>query len=98
MGINFTGEAGVYVPARDAIKITAVDGERLIDCYVTRSALDAVGCPDEHDPPTLLRHFQRERDTVEIAAMVKYRRALAPVMELDIEASDLATVLPAAAA
>jgi hypothetical protein len=46
---------------------------------------------------TVLRCFQRERDTVEIAAMVKYRPALAPTMEFNIEASDLACILPAAA-
>jgi hypothetical protein len=97
MGLNFIGETGVYLPARDAIKIVALDGERVIDCYVTRSALDAIGCPDDQGPE-LTRHFQRERDTVEIAAMVKYRRALTPLVELDIEAADLATVMPAAAA
>ena len=97
MGLNFTGEPGVYLPERDSIKIAAVDGERLIDCYVTRSALDAIGCPDD-DVSDLMRHFQRERDAVEVAAMVKYRRALAPVSDVTIEAADLATVLPAAAA
>jgi hypothetical protein len=97
MGINFIGEAGVYLRARDAIKIVALDGERVIDCYVTRSALDAIGCPDEAGPD-LIRHFQRERDAIEIAAMVKYRRALAPTVEINIEAADLATVLPAAVA
>jgi hypothetical protein len=69
----------------------------VIDCYATRSALDAIGCPNDHGP-CLIRHFQRERDTVEIAAMVKYRRALTPLVELDIEAADLATVMSAAAA
>jgi hypothetical protein len=99
MGLNFTGEAGVYLPARDVVKITAVDGERLVNCYVMRSALNAIGCDeDDDDAPTLLRHFQRERDAVEIAAMVKYRRALLPMSEIEIEASDLATVFPAAAA
>jgi hypothetical protein len=97
MSITFIGDECLYAPARDAIKIRAVDGERVIDCYVTRSALDAIGCPDDGGPD-LIRHFQRERDTVEIAAMVKYRRALAPTMELNIEAADLGCVLPAAAA
>jgi hypothetical protein len=96
MNIHFIGEAGVYLPTRDAIKIVALDGERVIDCYVNRSALDAIGCPDD-DGLDLIRHFQRERDAVEIAAMAKYRRALAPTVELNIEAADLATVLPAAA-
>ena len=97
MSITFVGDECVYLPARDAIKIKAVDGERVIDCYVTRSALDALGCPDD-DGPDLIRYFRRERDTVEIAAMVTYRRALAPKMEINVEAADLACVLPAAAA
>jgi hypothetical protein len=98
MSVNFTGEPGVYLPDRDAVKITGVDGERLVSCYVTRSALDAIGCPDDDDTSDLLRHFQRERDVVEIAAMVKYRRALSPSVEIEIEAADLAGILPAAAA
>lgn len=97
MGINFIGETGVYLPTRDAIKIVALDGERVIYCYVTRSALDAIGCPDD-DEGELLRHFERERGAIEIAAIAKYRRALAPTVEINIEAADLATVLPAAVA
>jgi hypothetical protein len=97
MSLTFIGDDCLYLPARDAIKIRAVDGERVIDCYVTRSALDVLGCPDD-DGPDLIRYFQREQDTVEIAAMVKYRRALAPMMKINVEASDLACVLPAAAA
>jgi hypothetical protein len=97
MSITFIGDECVYLPARDAIKIRAVDGERIIDCYVVRSALDVIGCPDD-DGPDVIRHFHRERDTVEIAAMVKYRRSLAPTLELNIEAADLACILPTAAA
>jgi hypothetical protein len=97
MSITFIGDECVYLPARHAVKIRAVDGERIIDCYVTRSALDVIGCPYD-DGPDVIRCFQRERDTVEIAAMVKYRRALAPTTEINIEASDLAFILPAAAA
>lgn len=97
MGIRFTGEAGVYLPARDAIKIAGVDGERLVEVTIARSALEAIGCEDL-EGPDLIRHFQRERDAVEVAAMVKYRRALKPTAEITIEAEDLATVLPAAAA
>jgi len=98
MSVNFTGEPGVYLADRDAVKITGIDGERLVNCYVKRSALDAIGCPDDDDTPDLLRHFQRERDAVEIAAMVKYRRALSPLAEIEIEAAILAVILPAAAA
>lgn len=97
MGLSFTGEKGAYLQSRDAIKIVAVDGDRRIDCYITRSALDAMGCP-EGGGPDLLRHFERERDRAEIAAMVKHRRSLTPRVELHIEAADFAVLLPAAAA
>lgn len=97
MSIRFTDDAGVYLPDRDAIKITGLDGERLIACTVTRSALEAIGCGDD-EGPDLIRRFQRERDAVEVAAMVKYRRALRPMSEIAIEAEDLAAVLPAVAA
>ena len=97
MSLTFIGDECVYLPASDAIRIRAVDGERVVDCYVTRSALGVLGCPDD-DGPDLIRYFQRERDTVEIAAMVKYRRALAPTTEINVEAADLVCVLPAAAA
>ena len=70
MGLNFIGDVGVYLPSRDAVKITAIDGDRVIDCYATRSALEAVGCPGPADGPELIRHFQRHRDNLELAAIV----------------------------
>jgi hypothetical protein len=98
MGLRFIGEIGVYLPDRDAVKITAIDGERVVDCYVTRSALDAIGCPDVDQGPELIRYFHQQRDSVEIAAMVKYRRALAPSIQIEINAADIASVLPPSAA
>jgi 2-C-methyl-D-erythritol 4-phosphate cytidylyltransferase len=98
MSLTFIGEVGVYLPARDAIKIVATDGDRIVDCYVRRSALNAIGCPQIAFHSELISHFQRNRDTIEIAAMVKYRRALKAPVELQIEAVDLAPVLPASAA
>ena len=95
--MTFIGDACLYLPARDAIKIQAVDGERIIDCYVTRSALDVIGCPDDGGPD-LVRTFKRMRDPLEIAATVKHRRAPAPATEINIEAADFACILPAAAA
>jgi hypothetical protein len=98
MGLNFIGEMGVYFPALDAIKLTASDGDRVVDCYVQRSALDALGCPAAALGAELVQHLQAHRDSIEIAAMVKYRRALSPTVQLRIEATDLAVILPAAAA
>ena len=98
MGLQFIGEVGVYMRDRDAVKILAADGDRIIECYVQRSALDAVGCPGPEEGAEFIRYFQEHRATFEIAAMVKYRRALKRPVELQIDARDLAAVLPASAA
>ena len=98
MGLQFIGEIGLFLPERNAIKITAIDGDRVIDCFVTSSALAAIGCRDRTDHAELVRHFQKHRDTIEIAAMVKYRRALAPTVQLDVGAEDVALIQPATAA
>lgn len=98
MSLRFIGEIGVYKLERDAIKITAADGDRIVDCYVLRSALRAAKCAVAGDPTELIRRFQKNRDVFEIAAMAKYRRMLSKPIELEIDAGDLASVLPGAAA
>jgi hypothetical protein len=98
MSLQFIGEIGVYLPDRDAVKIIALSGDHVVECYATRQALDALGCPDCDDGTEMVRAFQRARDAVEIAAMVKYRRSLCPVLQIYINAEDIASVLPASAA
>lgn len=98
MRLTFIGEMGIYLSRRDAVKITAVDGDRVIECYATRSALQAIGCPDTDEVRDLIRYFQRQREAIEIAAMVKYRRALGPAPSIEVTAADLAAVFPATAA
>jgi hypothetical protein len=90
MSLQFIGDAGVYLPDRDAVKITAIAGDSVIDCYVTRSGLDALGCNGES--LNILRTFETRRLDCEIAAMVKFRRATAKVLALEINAADLAVV------
>jgi hypothetical protein len=46
----------------------------------------------------VIQYFQTQRDSIEIAAMVKYRRALAPMREIEVDAVDVAAVMPASAA
>ena len=98
MGLVFVGDAGVYLPKRDAIRITAIEGDRVVECLLKASALAALGCPQNASGEEMLRHFERHRDVIEIAAMVKYRRALTPMIEVDVTAADVAMVLPAVAA
>lgn len=98
MGLKFIGEVGVYIPARSAIKITALDGDRIVDCYARRSALEALGCHAVTDAREMIHQFQRHREAIEVAAQVKYRRALAPMLQVDVTAADLAALQPASAA
>jgi Protein of unknown function (DUF1488) len=98
MGLQFIGEMGVYFPDRDAVKTTAMDGDRVVDCYATRSALRAVGCPEAANVSEMMRHFQQWRTDIELAAMVKYRRALCPTIEIVVEENDFIPVLPTAGA
>jgi hypothetical protein len=92
MGLQFLGEVGLYVPERDAFRINAMDGDRLIECYAQRSALDAIGCPSPADGPTLIEHFEKHRIEIELAAQVKYRRSLTPLTAIEVEAEDLAEI------
>jgi hypothetical protein len=92
MSLQFIGDAGVYLPDRDAVKITAIAGDRVIDCCVMRSALDALGCAASSEAMNILKTFEARRIDCEIAALVKYRRATATVIALEITAADLAVV------
>jgi hypothetical protein len=91
MSLQFIGEAGVYLPQRDAVKITAIAGDSVVDCYVTRSALNAIGC-ESALAQDLLKTFEARRIDCEIAALVKFRRATAKVRALEITAADLAVI------
>ncbi|MES1151527.1 MAG: DUF1488 family protein [Dongia sp.] len=89
MSLQFPSETGVYVPRRDAIKFTALTPSSPIPCYMTRSALAAIGCTTSDTPIKLVERFQENRLTVEIAALIKYRRATAKPRSLDIAGEDL---------
>jgi len=89
MALQFLSEVGVYVPRRDAIKFTALTPSSHISCYTTRSALTAIGCTDADSPGRLIERFQENRLTIEIAAMIKYRRSTSKPRSLDIAVEDL---------
>ena len=96
MTLQFIGEAGVYLPAIDAVKFTALTAGSHIDCYATRSALAAVGCSREDPPRRLLLKFDDNRLSMEIAAIIKYRRSTRPLSAVHIEAEDLRPLEPSA--
>lgn len=96
MSLQFLGETGVYLPQKDAIKITALTPLAHIGCLATRSALSAIGCTREDTPRDLVDRFEKNRILFEIAAMIKYRRSTNPnVSTLVISDEDLKTLEPA---
>ena len=88
MLLRFLGEAGVYLPDRDAVKFTALSGGDALDCYVMRSALEVIGCTAAEGPQALCERFQQNRALIELAATVKYRRSPAGSV-IVLEAADL---------
>lgn len=88
MLLRFLGEAGIYLPDRDAIKFTALSGGDALDCFVTRSALEVIGCAAGDRTEALIARFQQNRGLMELAATVKYERSPAGSV-IEIEAGDL---------
>jgi hypothetical protein len=94
--LQFLGETGVYLPQKDAIRITALAPGAHIGCLATRSALSAIGCTSADTPRDLVERFEQNRLTFEIAAMIKYRRSTNPKVEtLVIGEEDLKVLEPA---
>lgn len=92
MSLQFIGDAGIYFPERDAIKIIAFDGESSIECFVVRSALAAIGCRLSDQPRQIARKFEARRLDCELAATIKFRQAIEKLRSLEITAADLAVV------
>ena len=96
MSLQFLGETGVYLPQKDAIRITALTVGAHIGCLATRSALEAIGCAPDDPPRKLVDRFEANRVLFEIAAMIKYRRSTQPkVSMLIISDEDLKSLEPA---
>jgi hypothetical protein len=94
--LQFLGETGVYLPQKDAIRITALAPGAHIGCFATRSALNAIGCTREDTPRDLVDRFEKNRLSFEIAALIKYRRSTTPKVEtILISDEDLKTLEPA---
>lgn len=64
----------VYLPERDAVKTTAVDGNRVVPCLATRSALIVLGCTHLDGPARMVEKFEHHRPMIETAAAFKHRR------------------------
>lgn len=96
MSLQFLGESAVYLPQKDAVRITALTVGAHIDCFATRSALQAIGCAPDDPPLQLVHRFEQNRLLFEIAAMIKFRRSTSPkVSTLLIGDEDLKSLEPA---
>jgi hypothetical protein len=96
MSLQFLGETAVYLPQKDAIRITALTAGAHIGCFATRSALEAIGCTPDDPPLKLVDRFEQNRLLFEIAALIKYRRSTSPkVSMLLISDEDLKNLEPA---
>jgi hypothetical protein len=64
----------VYLPGRDAVKTTAIDGSIVVPCLATRSALIVLGCTDRDGPERMVQKFEHHRPMIESAAVYKHRQ------------------------
>jgi hypothetical protein len=87
MTLQFIGDAGIYVPQKDAIKVTALHGCGPVPCFVKRSALVALGCRPTDDPVTMLDVFEKHRERAEKVAARKF--ANCHLTEIIVSAGDV---------
>jgi hypothetical protein len=75
MSLQFIGDYGIFLPGRDAVGCAALDRNRLVRWYTTRSALEKLG-GDSRSPNTmdLVDRFERHRRILERAALLKYNK------------------------
>ena len=93
MSLQFIGDYGIFLPGRDAVGCAALDRNRLVRWYTTRSALEKLGGSRSGTTLDLVDRFERNRRLLERAADIKYRKGK---MERDgsirIELADLDSV------
>jgi len=70
--LRFVGDVGIYLPDRDAIVFTALDGRMPVACRVRRSALTALGCGFRSTPGELVDGFQSVRKFLERVVRFKW--------------------------
>lgn len=95
--MRFVEGAGIYLPDRDAIGVTAVDGSRIIQCYVVRSALNLVGGAGISDGLELARCFEEHRIHIELAAMLKHGLSAGTSAIIEVTGVDLMALRAVAA-
>src|SRR5437868_1783272 len=71
--LRFVGDVGIYLPDRDSIVFTALDGRMPVACRVRRSALTALGCSFRATPSELVEGFQQVRKFLERVVRFKWK-------------------------
>ena len=74
MSLQFIGDYGIFLPGRDAVGCAALDRNRLVRWYTTRSALEKLSGSGSADTADLVDRFERHRRLLERAADIKYRK------------------------
>lgn len=74
MSLQFIGDYGIFLPGRDAVGCAALDRNRLVRWYTTRSALEKLSGSQSPNTGDLVDRFERHRRLLERAAELKYRR------------------------
>jgi hypothetical protein len=75
MSLQFIGDYGIFLPGRDAVGCAALDRNRLVRWYTTRSALERLGDGTRSaSSMDLVDRFERHRRILERAAEIKYRK------------------------
>jgi hypothetical protein len=93
MSLQFIGDYGIFLPGRDAVGCAALDRNRLVRWYTTRSALEKLGGSGAANISELVDRFERNRQLLERAADLKYRKGkLERDGSIRIELADLDSV------
>ena len=87
MELIFLGDAGVYLPDRDAVQITALAHDRPVLCFVTRAGLIKAGADPTGDIMHQITFFERNRDRFETE--IRRISELRPSHSLIVDAGDL---------
>jgi len=74
MSLQFIGDYGIFLPGRDAVGCAALDRNRLVRWYTTRSALEKLSGTRAANTMDLVDRFERNRQLLERAADLKYRK------------------------
>jgi hypothetical protein len=70
--LKFVGDIGLYLPDRDAIKFTALDGKTVVGCFAGASALAALGGSENDGPKELVDRFHIYRNLLERVVRSKW--------------------------